>query len=606
MTFMKKHTARALTAAVLALCVFGAPCAQAAQKSEIVYATLDVDGSVENIYVVNRFELDNPENLTDYGDYTRIDNLTDLSSIEYAQGEARFSADEGVFYYQGNLNSQRLPWQFRLGYTLDGQSVSGADMAGKSGRVRIALSVTQDGQAEPTFFENYALSISLTLEGERFKNISAQGGAVASSGKDSLISFTVLPGSGAELSVEADARDFELGALSINALPLSLDVDGRVDTSSIKSDVGRLQDGIGELDSGADKLNQAASQLKSGTSTLYEGSKQIQSGIGQIDAGASQLAASSGAVMQQLSALSDGLEQLKSAEQIAQAGGDLAAGATKLAQSLSDLKETTVALESAAGQLSSTLNALSSSASSCAEEIQTLKTLLARAQQNQDARTYLSREIAALGKVLGTLEGLDGALSPLAAQYSAFYENVQRINAAIDPLKEAAAQLSGGVNAYTAPASALAQAVSGFDAQSAAQQYAQFDAGVQQLSGAVSQLSTSYEALHSGIQSLSQGAGQLKSGAGALSEGAGTLRSETSDLDERVDEEVDSALSQFGGDGFEPVSFVDARNSVTQVQFVIRTASIKAPEPASEEEVVQEDAAESFWDKFTALFPDWR
>lgn len=51
---------------------------------------------------------------------------------------------------------------------------------------------------------------------------------------------------------------------------------------------------------------------------------------------------------------------------------------------------------------------------------------------------------------------------------------------------------------------------------------------------------------------------------------------------------------------------MDARNSVTQVQFVIRTASIKAPEPAFEEEVVQEDAAESFWDKFTALFPDWR
>src|SRR5699024_10818490 len=73
-------------------------------KDEVIYGNLDVSGNVKDMYVVNNFNVTEPGLLVDYGDYSHVRNLTDLSDIEQMNhDEVHFQADETNFYYQGNL-----------------------------------------------------------------------------------------------------------------------------------------------------------------------------------------------------------------------------------------------------------------------------------------------------------------------------------------------------------------------------------------------------------------------------------------------------------------------------------------------------------------------
>src|SRR5699024_7614983 len=76
-------------------------------KDEVIYGKLDMNGKIDNMYVVNTFHITNPGEIVDYGDYTNIRNLTDLSDIHQSGAhEVHFQADEDEFYYQGELTNQ--------------------------------------------------------------------------------------------------------------------------------------------------------------------------------------------------------------------------------------------------------------------------------------------------------------------------------------------------------------------------------------------------------------------------------------------------------------------------------------------------------------------
>ena len=95
----------------------------------------------------------------------------------------------------------------------------------------------------------------------------------------------------------------------------------------------------------------------------------------------------------------------------------------------------------------------------------------------------------------------------------------------------------------------------------------------------------------------------LEDGAVELEEGAGEIRDKTGDMDQKVDDEVDSVLSKYTGEDFEARSFVDSRNDVELVQFVIRTEPIQMPEPSETAE--EEPEEEGFMDRVKGLFEGW-
>ena len=99
------------------------------------------DGSVKEIYVVNIFELDDAGKIIDYGEYETLRNMTTTDNIGYSYSKVTIDTDAGKLYYEGKLNSNVMPWKIDIHYYMDGKEYSAKDIAGKSGALKITMSI---------------------------------------------------------------------------------------------------------------------------------------------------------------------------------------------------------------------------------------------------------------------------------------------------------------------------------------------------------------------------------------------------------------------------------------------------------------------------------
>lgn len=267
-------------------------------KEEVVYGTLDLAGSVNNLYVVNIF---NGGEITDYGNYSDIRNMTTSEKIHKDGERITISTSADKLYYQGTLENKELPWDIHIKYFLDSKDVLGRDLAGKSGKLKIAMSVKQNHKVNNTFFDNYALQVALSLDNKLCTNIKAANATVAEAGSKKQLTYTVLPGNGIDIEVTADVRDFEMDAISINGIKLSLGIT--VDTNEFTGQISELTDAINGLDNGATELLNGLNQLSSGMQKYINGMNTFRTGLGQLSMGAEQL--NTGAI-----SLKNGLSEL--------------------------------------------------------------------------------------------------------------------------------------------------------------------------------------------------------------------------------------------------------------------------------------------------------
>lgn len=219
-------------------------------KNENVYVRLEQNGEVSGAYVVNTFHVTKEGEITDYGDYDKVQNLTNLETIESDKDEHTFTAEEGKFYYQGDIDKAELPWTFDIVYTLDGEEVEKDELAGQEGELEIRLQVRRNPAfADASFFQTYMLQTSFTLDPALCDHIHAEGVArgettatdseeqtkeqveeqtaeqvaettiqttMTDAGANENITFIVYPGTEADLFITADVKNFEMDDISIN------------------------------------------------------------------------------------------------------------------------------------------------------------------------------------------------------------------------------------------------------------------------------------------------------------------------------------------------------------------------------------------------------
>ena len=287
-------------------------------KQEVVYGLLGLNGGVNDIYVVNIFD---GGEITDYGDYTEVRNLTTSEEISQNDHAITIATTADKLYYQGTLQSSDLPWNITIRYLLDGREISGAELAGQSGALEIEMNVTKNDRVSSAFFENYALQITFALPTELCDNIAAENATVAEAGGDKQISFTVLPDEGADLSVTADVHDFEMDAVMISGIKLTLDIN--IDQDAFTEEITELSDAIGELDDGAGDLLDGVRLLSDGMTQYLDGLESLKDGLTEFDSGV-------GALSDGASSLSDGLSALS------EQGDTLVSGALAIRQSTFD------------------------------------------------------------------------------------------------------------------------------------------------------------------------------------------------------------------------------------------------------------------------------
>ena len=250
------------------------------QKEEVVYGMLGLDGSVKSLYVVNILK---GGEVTDYGNYSEIRNMTSTETLHLDGDRITVNTAAAKLYYQGKLISQNLPWSITIRYFLDGEELTGPELAGKSGELRIAVSITQNQAVDPSFYEGFALQLSITLDTLLCDNIVADGATIAEAGRNKQLSFTVLPGEGAKLQVTASVHDFEMEPISINGIRLNLGIS--FDETVFTNQISQLIAAIEGVDDGAGELLDGVRQLSEGMASYVEGLKEFKDGIVQLDSG---------------------------------------------------------------------------------------------------------------------------------------------------------------------------------------------------------------------------------------------------------------------------------------------------------------------------------
>ena len=253
-------------------------------KEENVYVNLNDNGTVDNIYVVNQFNLTEDSEIIDYGKYSDLRNLSTSDNIKQEDTIIKLTGKKGENYYQGALETKDIPWNINIKYYLNGSEKKASEIIGETGKIEIKINITKNENVDESFFNSYMLQSTMYLNAENCNNIETDA-MIANNGKNKQLTFMVLPGAEKEISIKFDAKDFEMEGMSFNGILMSMAVD--IDTSTLTDSTGELIDAIDsisngstELKDGSKKYNQGVKSISENMNKLAINSSQIKQGIG--------------------------------------------------------------------------------------------------------------------------------------------------------------------------------------------------------------------------------------------------------------------------------------------------------------------------------------
>ncbi len=619
---------------------------KSSEKEEVIYANLTSSGEIEKIYAVNIFK---DKDIVDYGVYDTVKNMNTMDKINYSNGKVTIQNSEDKLYYQGIMKQNtEMPWTIKVRYKLDGVEYAPSELAGKSGKLEISISIKENKNCKKNFFENYALQTVVQLDTNLCENIKSDEATMANVGGLKQLTYTILPGNEKDIKITTDVTDFEMSEIQVNGINLNLGLDkDSIDTSSLTGELDKLKDAVNDLDDGANELNDGAKKLDDGAVTLTDGIKTIQEGLDQLNSKSSSLTSGSSEVLSALKTIQSSLNNVstssKDLKQLSSASTSIKSGIDSLVNGLktvdssidtynsslkkaglnsaSELAQKNKQAISALGITSTQRKLYSAYTSGGSQAVSAELAKLAQAGDSEAVALYkqvsagntdaVTQYVQAAGKLISVetllkadasyiegssklINGIDAQMSTSSSQttlmsgavslqtnYKKFDASIQDLVSSLNNLMANMTQLKSGINKLT-------------------DNYATLDSGIKEYTSAVNKITNGYSKVYEGALDLVSGTHSLYKGTTELTDGTGEFKGETSDLDSKVDDEVDSMIDNFAGGDFEVESFVSDKNTdVDSVQFVIKTEAIKKEEVKVEEEKTEEL---NFWQKLLNLF----
>lgn len=613
---MKKLMAVLLSMMMLCACMVPA-LAESAVKDETVYILASPDGTARKVIVSDY--LSNPDALDTLTDASSLDALQNVKGDEAFDGSAWDAMGQDI-YYQGTSEAP-LPVTLHITYTLNGEAIAPADLAGKSGHVVIRFGYTVDDTAsvlidgvETQVTVPYVVLTGALLENDVFTHVEATNARIVNDGDRTLVLGTALPG--LQESLDLDPETFELpdyiqleADVTAFALPVTLSI--------ATSEPFALLDGDKLSDTSA--LDDALAQLTSGMTQLLDGSRQLWDGTADLASATDLLASGVGE-------LSDGLSTLESNNETLIAGSTqvfntlLATADQQLAAAGADIPALTI--DTYADTLSTLIASMSEEGITCQARAQVEDAVRAQEGQVRAAVTQAVQEqvqpqveAAVQDNVLAQVLS---ALGMTAEDYTAARENgllpaeqEAQVTQAVQQ-QMASADMQALIQQQTAEQMASADVLALIDQQTEAQilqlieqqmasdtvqkqitqSLQQYQATCASLTALKEQLD-SYNTFHTGlitytqgVSSASAGAAQLngsmpdlKDGVAALEDGAQQLHDGISKLTQMVGDDLDAlltrarALIQVAGESQNYSGIADGTDG--QLRFIWRTDAIE-------------------------------
>jgi hypothetical protein len=254
---------------------------ESTKKDETVYVSLDASGGVLNTTVSDWLHSKNSAaRIADRSDLKNIKNVKSATQPARTGDNLTWdmSGSGDDIYYQGTTSAE-TPLQVAVFYTLNGKSVTPAQIAGKSGRVGIRISLKNTdartvtvGGKNVVMYTPMTAVVAATLPSDTFRNVSVSKGKVISDGNNQFVTFLCMPGLSESLDLKncgvdgldtidlpesleitADATDFTLGSIAVAATPELPDEDDLSSGGSIDD----LRDDLDKLSQMQDDIETA-------------------------------------------------------------------------------------------------------------------------------------------------------------------------------------------------------------------------------------------------------------------------------------------------------------------------------------------------------------
>lgn len=574
-------------------------------KDEVVYVKASAAGEAEGVYVVNAFETDEAQKVSDPAAYDEVVNLSTDEELEQRDGAVELTTTAGEpFYYQGTMGADaELPWDISLTYRLNGQEVDPAELSGADGVLEVTFDVqAKDDGDVADFAESYLLQAQGTFPGESFAVIDAGDATMARSGSDVVMTCLVLPGESKTFEFSGLVNDFHYDGWQVAGMSLSMAVDlSDQDTSKLTDATSALEDGTGQLSDGAQELVDGLETLGDGAEQTAAGADAVAEGAGQVAAGAAQLSSgvdSAVSGLDQLSAAGEAVaagwqEVYAGVTSVADAAAQLQAGSEQYKQGLAD---SAAQYAEGASQATAAQDAYEQAAASAAQALV--------AYENASTEEEKDKAVAALSEALSAMNSYEGSAvqaAQAAGAYSALnsaQDSYAELDAGISALagSEGASALESGAGEFDA---GLAQLLAGAD--SAAEQSGALASGAYDVASGAQGVADGAASVSDATGQVADGASSAAVGAGTLADGAAQLADSVQGMDQEILDELQATIDEKLGAGFEPHSYaVSSNTDVDSVQFVYVIDGVDEPEeeaPAEEEEPEQ-----TLFDRFFALF----
>ena len=315
------------------------------EKREVVYALLGKRELKDDLIVVNHFHAEEESDLSDYGDYSEISRLTGDNEIRQEGDTIRTHLPAGDWYYQGKLEGRELPWELRFSYKLDENEMEPEELAGKSGNFDFTLDLIPKQDAPKIYREAYFMMMSISLDSQNVRNISAPQAITATSGKSLLLNFMLYPNKAQTIHFSCEVQDFTMPSPTLSALPITADL------SDLKVEDLLSGEQIFKFFPLAQSAKKDGSHTESLFSGFSEGMKQLRESSAAFKAKLEDLSESSEELLQEAEKLelsekdSEAMEGLVSAMRLMQKGlADMAGNYSTFDEKLGESAENSHAI----------------------------------------------------------------------------------------------------------------------------------------------------------------------------------------------------------------------------------------------------------------------
>lgn len=201
--------------------------------------------------------------------------LNSSDETVYIITDAEGKANKSFIGSTINTSSESLPVELHINYTLDGQPITATELSGKSGHIHMNFTFTPAKTYQNKFVPFISVT-GLTLDNNRFSNLSFKNAKIISEGKKTIIAGYSFIGLNENLGtdflpnsfeIEADTTNFKLDntyTLITNEIFADLDTSKLASVDGIISSINDLSTGFSQIIAGASRLDQGAAELAAG------------------------------------------------------------------------------------------------------------------------------------------------------------------------------------------------------------------------------------------------------------------------------------------------------------------------------------------------------